>query len=139
MSCIRALVSAPYVIVCSTKELYTCLFSQMARLLLNISRCLAFAAQPAMILRCISLFWFFSLRLYSLCTVTKLSEYVYIFQDFYVHIFDSLFLYTTIMFNSFVVFIMLLAFKHTHLIPDSDVFLCIPVHRLSSCTFFSLL
>ena len=35
----------------------------MARLLLKISRCLAYAAQPAMILRCISLSWFFSLRL----------------------------------------------------------------------------
>ena len=44
-------------------ELYTCLFRQMARLLLKISRCLAYAAQPAMILRCISLSWFFSLRL----------------------------------------------------------------------------
>ena len=41
----------------------TCLFRQMARLLLKISRCLAYAAQPAMILRCISLSWFFSLRL----------------------------------------------------------------------------
>ena len=42
---------------------YTCLFRQMARLLLKISRCLAYAAQPAMILRCISLTWSFSLRL----------------------------------------------------------------------------
>ena len=56
-------VSAPYVIAGSTQELYTCLFRQMARLLLKISRCLAYAAQPAMILRCISLSWFFSLRL----------------------------------------------------------------------------
>ena len=56
-------VSAPYVIAGSTHELYTCLFRQMARLLLKISRCLAYAAQPAMILRCISLSWFFSLRL----------------------------------------------------------------------------
>ena len=56
-------VSAPYVIAGSTQELYTCLFRQMARLLLNISRCLAYAAQPAMILHCISLSWFFSLRL----------------------------------------------------------------------------
>ena len=46
-----------------TQELYTCLFRQMARLLLKISRCLAYAAQPAMIRRCISLSWFFSLRL----------------------------------------------------------------------------
>ena len=52
-----------YVIAGSTQELYTCLFRQMARLLLKISRCLAYAAQPAMILRCISLSWFFSLRL----------------------------------------------------------------------------
>ena len=43
-------VSAPYVIAGSTQELYTCLFRQMARLLLKISRCLAYAAQPAMIL-----------------------------------------------------------------------------------------
>ena len=56
-------VSAPYVIAGSTQELYTCLFRQMARLLLKMSRCLAYAAQPAMILRCISLSWFFSLRL----------------------------------------------------------------------------
>ena len=39
----------------STQELYTCLFRQMARLLLKMSRCLAYATQPAMILRCISL------------------------------------------------------------------------------------
>ena len=51
-------VSAPYVIAGSTQELYTCLFRQMARLLLKISRCLAYAAQPAMILRCISLSWY---------------------------------------------------------------------------------
>ena len=51
------------VIAGSTQEFYTCLFRQMARLLLKISRCLAYAAQPAMILRCISLSWFFSLRL----------------------------------------------------------------------------
>ena len=56
-------VSAPYGIAGSTQELYTCPFRQMARLLLKISRCLAYAAQTAMILRCISLSWFFSLRL----------------------------------------------------------------------------
>ena len=56
-------VSAPYVIAGSTYEWYTCLFRQMARLLLKISRCLAYAAQPDMILRCISLSWFFSSRL----------------------------------------------------------------------------
>ena len=33
------------------------------RLLLKIFRCLAYAAQPAMILRCITLSWLFSLRL----------------------------------------------------------------------------
>ena len=54
-------VSAPYVIAGSTQELYTCLFRQMARLLLKISRCLAYAAQPAMILRCISLSWFWDI------------------------------------------------------------------------------
>ena len=44
-------VSAPYVIAGSTHELYTCLFRQMARLLLMISQqCMAYAAQPAMIL-----------------------------------------------------------------------------------------
>ena len=52
---VSVLVSAPYVIAGSTQELYTCLFRQMARFLLKISRCLAYAAQPAMILRCISL------------------------------------------------------------------------------------
>ena len=36
----------------------TCVFS-----LTQISRCLAYAAQPTMILRCMSLSWFFSLRL----------------------------------------------------------------------------
>ena len=36
---------------------------QMTRLLLKIFRCLAYAAQPATILRCISLSWFFSLML----------------------------------------------------------------------------
>ena len=46
-------VSAPYVIAGSTHELYTCLFRQTAMLLLKISRCLAYAAQPAMILCCI--------------------------------------------------------------------------------------
>ena len=56
-------VSAPYVIAGSTQELYTCPFRPMARLLLKMSRCLVYAAQPAMILCCISLSWFFSLRL----------------------------------------------------------------------------
>ena len=44
-------VSEPYVIAGSTQELYTCFFRQMARLLLKISRCLAYVTQPAMILR----------------------------------------------------------------------------------------
>ena len=56
-------VSASYVIAGSTQELYTCLFRQIAMLLLKISRCLAYAAQPAIILRCISLSWLFSLML----------------------------------------------------------------------------
>ena len=56
-------VAAPYATAGSTQELYTCFFRQMERLLLKISRCLAYAAQPAMILLCISLSWFFSLRL----------------------------------------------------------------------------
>ena len=56
-------VSAPYATAGSTQELYTCFFRQMDRLLLKISRCLAYAAQPAKILPCISLSWFFSLRL----------------------------------------------------------------------------
>ena len=37
--------------------------------------------------------------------------------------------------SSVFLFIMLLAFKHTHLISDLDVFPCIPLHLLSSCTF----
>ena len=37
----------PDVIAGSTQELYTCLFRQMARLLLKISRCLAYAAHAA--------------------------------------------------------------------------------------------
>ena len=56
-------VSEPYVIAGTTQELHICLFRQMARLLLKISQCLVYAAQPAMILRCISLSWFFSLML----------------------------------------------------------------------------
>ena len=52
-------VSAPYFIAGSTYDLYTCLFMQMSSLLLKILRCLAYATQPAMILRCISLSWFF--------------------------------------------------------------------------------
>ena len=56
-------VSAPYGIAGSTHELYTCLLRQMARLLLKISRCLEYAAQPALILHCNSLSWLFSLRL----------------------------------------------------------------------------
>ena len=56
-------VSAPYVIAGRTHELYTCLFRQMSKLFLKISRCLGYAAQLAMILRCISLSWLFSLRL----------------------------------------------------------------------------
>ena len=46
------------------------------------------------------------------------------------------FISSTIMFNSFFLFIMILAFKHTHLIPDSAVFLCILcilLHLLSFC------
>ena len=48
-------VSAPYVIAGSTHELNTCLVRQMAKLLLKISRCLAYAAQPAMILEDVTL------------------------------------------------------------------------------------
>ena len=51
-------VSAPYVIAGST-----CLFRQMARLPLKISRHLAYAGQHAMILHCISFPWFLSLML----------------------------------------------------------------------------
>ena len=39
------------------------------------------------------------------------------------------------MFSSVYLFIMLLAFKHMHLISDFDVFPCIPLRLLSSCTF----
>ena len=42
------------------------------------------------------------------------------------------------MFNSDFLFIMLLAFKHTHLISDSDVFLCIFLDFLSFCPPTSL-
>ena len=35
----------------------------------------------------------------------------------------------------FFVFIILLAFKHTHLISSLEVLPCIPLHLLSSCTF----
>ena len=52
-------ISAPYVVAGSTHELCTCLFREMAMLLLKISRCLTYATQPAKILRCISLSWYF--------------------------------------------------------------------------------
>ena len=55
-------VSAPYVIADGTHELYTCLFRQIAMLLLKISWCLAYAAQPVMILCCIYLSWLFFLE-----------------------------------------------------------------------------
>ena len=41
------------------------------------------------------------------------------------------------MFNSSFLFIILLAFKHTHLISSLDVLPCIPLHVLSSCTFLA--
>ena len=44
----------------SWQELYNCLFWQMTRLLLKVSLCLVYAAQPAMMLHCISLSWFIS-------------------------------------------------------------------------------
>ena len=53
----------------STHDLYTCLFRQMAKLLLKISRCLACAAQAAMLLRCTYLSWFLSLRIHELSQV----------------------------------------------------------------------
>ena len=56
-------VSTPYATAGNTQELYTCFFRQMERLPLKVSRCLAYAALPAMTLRCIFLSWFFSLRL----------------------------------------------------------------------------
>ena len=37
------------------------------------------------------------------------------------------------MFNSFFLFIMLLTFKHTHVISALDVIPCIPLHLQSSC------
>ena len=64
------------VIAGSTHELYTCLFRQMARLLLKMSRCLAYAAQPAMILRCISLSWFFSSRLSLVPSTSNLGHFL---------------------------------------------------------------
>ena len=73
-------VSAPYVIA-GGAQLHTCLFRQMARLLLKIFQCLAYATQPDTILNCISLPWFFSLRLLS-C-----PKYTYVaFNFFYQHI-----------------------------------------------------
>ena len=47
------------------------------------------------------------------------------------------FISSTIKFHSFFLFIMLLAFKHTHLISALDVFPCIPLHLISSCTFWA--
>ena len=52
---IRVQVYAPYVLARSRHELFSYLIKQITMLLLTISRCLAYAVQPAMILRCISL------------------------------------------------------------------------------------
>ena len=45
------------------------------------------------------------------------------------------FISSTIMSNSFFLFSMLLAFKHTHLISALYVYPCIPLHPLPACTF----
>ena len=73
-------VSTPYATAGSTHELYTCFFRQMERLLLKVSRCLAYAAQPAMILRCIFLSWFFYLE------AVVLSQVHVALDIFYQHI-----------------------------------------------------
>ena len=77
-------VSVPYVIAGRTHELYTCLFRQMSRLFLKISRCLGYAAQLAMILRCISLSWLFSLMLYG---CHKVYDAFNIFYQHIVHVY----------------------------------------------------
>ena len=48
------------VIAGSMQELYAFLFRQLAMLLSKRSRCLAHAAQPSTIIRCVPLSWFFS-------------------------------------------------------------------------------
>ena len=49
-------VSAPYIITGSAHELYICLFKLVPMLPLKISRCLANAVHPAVILLCMSFF-----------------------------------------------------------------------------------
>ena len=55
-------ISAPYAIADITLELYIRMFRQTTWLFFKITRCVADVAQPATILRCIYLSWFFSLR-----------------------------------------------------------------------------
>ena len=50
-----------YVVADSMQEVCTCLFAQVARVFLKRSQCLTYAAQAAMIIRCITLSWLFSL------------------------------------------------------------------------------
>ena len=71
-------VSAPYVIAGSTQELYTCLFRQMAMLILKISWCLAYSAKPAMIIRYISFPCFF-------LEAAVLSQLYLVFNILYQH------------------------------------------------------
>ena len=52
--CFSIEVSVPYAIAGSAQQLYTCLFRQLAMLLLKRSLCLAYAAHPTRVLRCIT-------------------------------------------------------------------------------------
>ena len=55
-ACLVSVQVSAYIIAGSTQELDTCHFRRMAKLLLKRSRCMAYAAQHSMILRCINLF-----------------------------------------------------------------------------------
>ena len=52
--CFSIEVSVPYAIAGSAQQLYTCLFRQLAMLLLKRSLCLAYATHPTMVLCCIT-------------------------------------------------------------------------------------
>ena len=64
-------VFVPYVIAGNTHELNNCLFRQVARF-----PCAAYAAEPAVILLCISLSWFTSLRLYVAPGIDSLPHFL---------------------------------------------------------------
>ena len=114
-------ISAPYAIADITLELYIRMFRQTTWLFFKITRCVAYVAQPATILRCISLSWFFSLRF--LCC----PKYVAfdIFNQHIVHVdcghhtclCDSLCIIYYVLFNELSVYMPFRIYMYTFSIP----------------------